>query len=257
MVSRALPVVDRWNNAYYQSLYNVWSRLFSRTENKLRHFPRQVSNNRFLLEYCYHIPVSTVRWLPPAYQYFPNCSHPDSLVDMVPSDTACHLPFLLICTRSSFLNEYQPCMAKKANYGKFSDEIQLHVCMIDLQQALNWHESRCGVPFKYQKLCLLYMKPNRASYQHTVWWTLRGQTEPFILLAAVILQRPKFNCEVCTVLGLFFKKWTTLATNGTLCLPPKYANYCVWSIAWMIRFWFESLQCLDDQILVWKFALFG
>ena len=101
------------------------------------------------------------------------------------------------------------------------------------------------------------MKPNRASYQHTVWWTLRGQTEPFILLAAVILQRPKFNCEVCTVLGLFLKKWTTLATNRTLCLPPKYANYCVWSIAWMIRFWFESLHCLDDQILVWKFEMFG
>lgn len=63
-----------------------------------------------------------------------------------------------------------------------------------------------------------------------------GQTEPFILLAVVILQKPTFNCEVCTVLGLFLKTWTTLATNRTL-------------------FWFESLRCLDDQILVQKFAM--
>ena len=73
------------------------------------------------------------------------------------------------------------------------------------------------------------------------------------------LQRPKFNCEVCTVLGLFFKKWTTLATNRTLCLPLNmlttvFEVLLEWSDfglkvcnVWMIRFWFESLKCLNHR----------
>ena len=66
-----------------------------------------------------------------------------------------------------------------------------------------------------------------------------GQTEPFILLAVVILQRPKFNCEVCTVLGLFLKTWTTRLQQTGHFFGSKVCD------VWMIRFWFESLQCLN------------
>ena len=94
------------------------------------------------------------------------------------------------------------------------------------------------------------MDPKRPIYQDTVQWTILGLTEPFFGFGWLFVISQAKSREVCTVYwttGYFSKTERRFATKRSVwpssTLKTVDLGYrSSLSVAWMVRFWFKSLQ---------------
>ena len=99
------------------------------------------------------------------------------------------------------------------------------------------------------------MDPKRPSYQCTVQWTMQGLTEPFFDIVGCCNFTEVKSREASKVLldnGLVLKNRMKFATKRSIwpssTLKTVDLEYCSsLSVAWMVRFWFKSLQNSTEE----------